>query len=97
MARAPLEFILNHGLELSVDGVDGEGAGGVAVIGGEADIGVDVCHALGVAWGPDGGGDVDVVFLCVGGVEGALDAVAGCGLEDLIVRAWNFLFLGVRM
>lgn len=76
LPRPPYKFILNLSLKLPINRIHSQGTSSFGILSHKSDIRVDVGHTLGVAGGPHGRGDVDVIFLCVGGVEGSLDSVA---------------------
>jgi len=63
---SPLEIILNLGVDVGIDGVDSEKTCSSWVVGGKADIGIDISHAiLGIAWRPNLTLGLNVVLLLV--------------------------------
>lgn len=83
LALLPLD-VRNLG-ELEIGGVGREQAGSRGGGRGQADLRVDVEHAGGAAWGPDGRGGVGLVVLEVVACHRAGEGVFGRGLCMLAV------------
>lgn len=66
--------------ELEISRIGGQETLGGGVGGGQADLGVDVEHALGAAWRPDDRSAVGLVMLEVVASQGTLEFVGGAGL-----------------